>query len=205
VLADAFRTYEMDLAVNAIANALTAGKIENAKLATSSLIKWRNQVLSQEDERKNPKVSPEQKKFIAEKDQFYKAQRQETTKGIANEGQKLQNAELATHLREYLKLPFFKGLPKETLQALGSDIVTTLQKTLQADKTYQTQMKALWGAKTPDREKLLEYHKNAVRKVARDVVSKTVSLRYPSYAKGGSAAGRIAAADAKKSHRRCQG
>jgi high-affinity K+ transport system ATPase subunit B len=54
-------------------------------------------------------------------------------------------------------------------------------------------MKAMWGAKTPDRAKIEEYHKARVDSIAAEIVRSTVQKMYPGYAKGGSAAGRIAA------------
>ena len=73
-----------------------------------------------------------------------------------------------------------------------------LYDTLKADKTYQAQMKALWGAKSPDKAKILEYHTAKVQSLANDIVRRSVQKMYPDHAKGGSAAGRVAAATAKK-------
>jgi hypothetical protein len=58
-------------------------------------------------------------------------------------------------------------------------------------------MKAMWGAKTPDRAKIEEYHKAKVDSMAEDLVRGVVQKMYPGYAKGGAAAGRVAAKAAK--------
>jgi hypothetical protein len=64
---------------------------------------------------------------------------------------------------------------------------------LSADKAYQTQMKAMWGAKNPDRAKILQYHKTKVESMAERIVRTTVQRMYPDHTRGGSAAGRVAA------------
>jgi len=97
-----------------------------------------------------------------------------------------------------LKMPFFKDFPRETLIDLGNGIKERLYSALKADKAYQTQMTAMWKQKTPDRAKMLQYHQAKVDSIAHDVVTKTVQNRYPGYAKGGSAAGKAAAAVIKK-------
>jgi hypothetical protein len=81
---------------------------------------------------------------------------------------------------------------------LGNTIKSELYATLKADQAYQLQMKSMWGAKTPDRAKIEEYHKARVASVARDLVRDVVQKMYPSYASGGAAAGRVAAAAEKK-------
>ena len=58
-------------------------------------------------------------------------------------------------------------------------------------------MKAMWSAKTPDRAKIEEYHSARVDSIASEIVRSVVQRMYPGYARGGAAAGRIAAKDAK--------
>ena len=94
-------------------------------------------------------------------------------------------------------MPFFQGFGRENLMPLGNTIKATLYETLKSDNAYQAQMKSLWAAKTPDRAKIEEYHKARVESIAADIVRNTVQKMYPGYAKGGAAAGRIAAKVAK--------
>ena len=95
-------------------------------------------------------------------------------------------------------MPFFKDFPYETKVDLGNGIKDRLYASLKADKAYQTQMNAMWKQKTPDRAKMLQYHQAKVDSIATDIVTKTIQNRYPGYAKGGSAAGKAAAAVVKK-------
>jgi hypothetical protein len=95
-------------------------------------------------------------------------------------------------------MPFFKDFPRETKVDLGNGIKDRLYSTLKADKAYQIQMKALWGAKSPDKAKIVAYHQTTLKNIAEDIVRTTIQNRYPGYAKGGSAAGKAAAAVVKK-------
>ena len=108
------------------------------------------------------------------------------------------NKLLGADLGPFLKMPFFVGYGKENLIPLGNTIKNNLYTALKADTAYQAQMKAMWGAKTPDRAKIEEYHKARVQSISKDIVRDTVQKMYPGYAKGGAAAGRVAAAAAKK-------
>ena len=155
-----------------------------------------------------PTDTPERKKFLAEKAAFEKTksdsvagERKKVEEGIATECDKHNNVSLGKVLGGFLKLPFFKGWTtdhRETLVDLGNGIKDRLYTALKADKAYQTQMSAMWTQKTPDRAKILQYHQAKVDSIATDIVTKTVQSRYPGYAKGGSAAGKVAAAVEKK-------
>ena len=95
-------------------------------------------------------------------------------------------------------MPYFKDFPYETKVDLGNGIKSNLYAALKADNAYQTQMSAMWKMKTPDRAKMIQYHTAKVDSIAADIVRQTVQNRYPGYAKGGSAAGKAAAAVVKK-------
>jgi hypothetical protein len=58
-------------------------------------------------------------------------------------------------------------------------------------------MKGQWGQKSPDKGKIIDFHRTTLDAIARDIVEQTIKQRYPGYAKGGTAAGRVAAAKAK--------
>ena len=152
-----------------------------------------------------PTDTPERKKFLAEKTAFEqtkaeaaKADRTKFENGVAEECDKHNNVSLGKALGGFLKMPFFKDFPRDTLIDLGNGIKERLYSALKADKTYQTQMTAMWKQKTPDRAKMYQYHQAKVDSIAHDIVTKTVQNRYPGYAKGGSAAGKAAAAVVKK-------
>lgn len=144
------------------------------------------------------KLEAERKKFQEEKNQFKTNQGKEFQTTVAKELDSHNNRTLGTQLKDYLKHPYFKGFPRPSLEDLAGGIKANLFRTLEADKAYQTQMKALWGASSPDRAKISQYHKAKVDSIAAKVVQQTIQQRYPNYAKGGSAAGRIAATDTKK-------
>ena len=152
-----------------------------------------------------PTDTPERKKFLAEKTAFEqtkaeaaKADRSKFESGVAEECDKHNNVSLGKALGGFLKMPFFKDFPRETLIDLGNGIKDRLYSALKADTAYQTQMNAMWKQKTPDRAKMFQYHQAKVDSIAHDIVTKTVQNRYPGYAKGGSAAGKAAAAVVKK-------
>jgi hypothetical protein len=171
-----------------------------------SLSNWYSELEKTAKEKTTTPVdTPERKKFLAEKAAFEKTRTEAATKaretfenGVAEECDKHNNRSLGKSLGGFLKMPFFKDFPRETLVDLGNGIKERLYASLKADKAYQTQMSAMWKQKTPDRAKMIQYHQAKVDSIANDIVTKTIQNRYPGYAKGGSAAGKAAAAVAKK-------
>ncbi len=154
---------------------------------------------------KEPVDSPERKKFLAEKAAFEqtktedaKSKRSEVEKSIATDCDSQNNKSLGKALGPFLRMPFFKDFPYETKVDLGNGIKDRLYSALKADAAYQTQMKTMWAQKTPDRAKIVQYHNAKLESIAADIVRTTIQNRYPGYAKGGSAAGRVAAAAVKK-------
>lgn len=118
--------------------------------------------------------------------------------GVARDCDSYSNKSLGAALKPFLKMPFFKDFPRETLVDLGNGIKERLYAELEKDNAYQVQMKGQWKQKTPDKGKITEFHKTKLDAIANDIVEKTIKQRYPGYAKGGTAAGRVAAATAKK-------
>lgn len=154
---------------------------------------------------KEPVDTPERKKFLAEKEAFEKtktedakSKRTEAEKGIAAECDTQNNKSLGKALGPFLRMSFFKDFPYETKVDLGNGIKDRLYASLKADAAYQTQMKTMWAQKTPDRAKIVQYHNAKIESIAAEIVRTTIQNRYPGYAKGGSAAGRVAAAVVKK-------
>lgn len=166
---------------------------------------WYKGLKTQQESAKNARPDPERikldedrKKFNEEQEKFKTNQTKQFQDSVGKECETYNNQSLGSQLKDYLKMPFFKGFPRETLMDLGNGIKQHLYATLKADKIYQGQMKAMWGAKSPDKTKIVEYHNAKLDSIAADVVRQTVQKRYPGYAKGGAAAGRVAAANAKK-------
>lgn len=214
VVADAMKEVHMDSFVNQFNSALTEknekGEVVPNVAKITSLVKsitdWYTDL--EKDAKKRtatPEDTPERKKLAAERAVFEKSKsdaaaedKKKFENGVAEECDKSNNTSLGAALKPFLKMPFFKDFPRETLVDLGNGIKERLYAALKADQTYQTQMSAMWKAKSPDRAKMVEYHKAKLNTIASDIVRATVQNRYPGYAKGGSAAGRVAAATVKK-------
>jgi hypothetical protein len=197
------------------ATTLEAGKEKDPDALLAALAKVKNVagnfdkwIKSHQEKLKASKaddLSPERVKFNQEREQFKKQQEEfktnqskEFQNAVAQENDKSNNNALGSALADYVKLPFFKSFKDASWKDLAGGLRTNLFASLKSDKAYQTQMKAMWGSKTPDRGKILEYHKSKVNSIAKDIVRRTIETRYPGYAKGGAAAGRVAAAAAKK-------
>jgi hypothetical protein len=156
---------------------------------------------------KEPTVSVEQKKFLEEKAAFEKTKATDAQTKVsewenttAETADKSSNVTLGKALSPFLQMPYFKDFPRESKVDLGNGIKERLYAMLKADKSYQTQMTALWkgGNNEANNAKIQKVHQDWLNDHSVEVVTKTVQQRYPGYAKGGSAAGRVATATAKK-------
>ena len=187
------------------ASAAAVNAVKAAKEIATGLKGWYDDLAAENKKAKESVVSPERKKldedraaFLKQQEDFKTNQTTEFKNSVAKSCESVNNKTLGSELAPFLKMPFFKGFGRENLMPLGNTIKTSLYATLKADNAYQAQMKAMWGAKTPDRAKIEEYHKARVASIAKDIVRDTVQKMYPGYAKGGAAAGRVAAAEEKK-------
>ncbi len=190
--------------MEALNDADPARAVEAAKKIAGGMSDWYKGLEAQSKPKVDP-LSPERKKFDEERAAFQKQQEEFKTNqtkefqtNVAKECEKSNNTLLGKELGPYIKMPFFKSFSRENFIPLGNTIKADLYEDLKADKAYQAQMKAMWGAKTPDRAKITEYHKAKVEAIADRIVRTAVQKMYPGYAKGGSAAGRVAAVEAKK-------
>src|SRR5271157_5584647 len=181
-----------------------AKAVAAAKSITLGMDKWYKGLEAENKKVKEAVVSPERMQlekdraaFLKQQEDFKTNQTTEFKNSVASVCEKSNNTLLGTELRPFLKMPFFVGYGKENLIPLGNTIKQNLYSALKADHAYQAQMKALWSAKTPDRAKIEEYHKARVESIAPDLVRGIVQKMYPGYAKGGAAAGRVAAKTAK--------
>lgn len=166
---------------------------------------WYDGLAAENKQKKEAVVSPERKAldeeraaFLKEQNDFKTNQTTEFKNNVAKVCEKSNNSLLGAELAPFLKMAFFQGYGKENLMPLGTTIKNNLYESLKADAAYQAQMKSMWGSKTPDRAKIEEYHKARVASIAKDIVRDTVQKMYPTYSKGGAAAGRVAAAAVKK-------
>ena len=149
--------------------------------------------------------TPERKKFLEEKTAFEKTKAEDATRrksefenGVAEECEHNNNRVLGKSLTPFLKMAFFKDFPRETKIDLGNGIKSRFYAALKADKVYQSQMDSMWKMKAPDRAKMVAYHNAKLASISDEIVRSTIQNRYPGYARGGSAQGKVAAAAAKK-------
>lgn len=182
-----------------------AAAFAKAKEIAEGANNWYKDLKGKQEAAKTKKVDPDRlkleadrKKFEEDQTKFKTNQTKEFQEKVGNECETYNNQSLGKELKGYLKMPFFKGFPRETLLDLGNGIKQHLYATLKDDKTYQAQMSAMWKSKSPDKGKIVEYHNTKLDTIAADVVRQTIQKRYPGYAKGGAAAGRVAAANTKK-------
>ena len=170
------------------------------EIATDMDSWWKGEKKQQAAAAAPPKddVNPEREKFNKEKADWEAGKKKEFNDNVGKDCEKYNNKALGGHLKGYLNMAFFKEFPRETLIDLGNGIKERLYKTLEGDSIYQKQMKSMWSAKTPDAAKIKEYHNAKLDAIAEKIVRDTIQARYPNYAKGGKAAGRVAAAETKK-------
>jgi hypothetical protein len=206
---EGLETANLPGAINGLAKALSdpdpAKALAAAKEISGDLSNWYKDLGDKNKKSKESIVSPERKALDAERAAFMKEQEtfktnqsEEFKNSVAKSCESVNNKSLGAELGTFLKMPFFKGFGRENLIPLGNTIKSNLYATLKADSAYQAQMKSMWAAKTPDRAKIEEYHKARVQSISAEIVRDTVQRMYPGYAKGGAAAGRVAAATEKK-------
>jgi hypothetical protein len=192
-------------ALKGLSGLLKSGSAENPGLAeqTQSLQTWfdeQSKASASSPKTAAEKLAPEMEKFNKERDAFnkqrtdFESQQVENQRNaIVSEADKGNIRMLGKSLTPFLKMAFFQGLGKPALSELGKDIRSALYNSLTNDKAYQSAMKGFWSQKTPNRDQILQYHNAKVESIADRIVRDTVQLRYPMYAKGGAAAGRVAA------------
>jgi hypothetical protein len=206
---EGLETANLPGAINGLAKALSdpdpAKALAAAKEISGDLSNWYKDLGDKNKKTKEAVVSPERKALDAERAAFMKEQEtfktnqsEEFKNSVAKSCESVNNKSLGVELGTFLKMPFFKGFGRENLMPLGNTIKSNLYATLKADTAYQAQMKSMWSAKQPDRAKIEEYHKARVQSISAEIVRDTVQKMYPGYAKGGAAAGRVAAATEKK-------
>lgn len=191
--------------IDALADPDPAKAVASAKKIAAGVDDWFKGLEAENKKTKDAVVSPERQQlekdradFLKQQETFKTNQTTEFKNSVASACEKSNNTLLGAELKSFLKMPFFVGYGKENLMPLGNTIKSNLFAALKADTAYQAQMKAMWNAKTPDRAKIEEYHKARVQSISKDIVRNTVQSMYPGYAKGGAAAGRVAAAETKK-------
>src|SRR5579885_2957814 len=181
------------------------GSIKTAKALVEDIQAWfgdlKNSVQKQKSTQSDPerlKLLEERAQFAKEKEEFTSKQTKQFQEAVGKEVDTTSAKALGSHLGNLRKTPYFKAFKTENLRPLANTILYNLRQELEKDNAYRTQMKALWGEKTPNKEKILNYHRTKVESIAERIVRETANSMYPDHAKGGSAAGRIAAKNDKQ-------
>jgi len=187
-------------AINAIHSALASGDTAKAQNMLKSIANWYTGLRDEVGEK--GKISKEREAWEKERGskeaESQKAERGKVEHGVAEECERSSNVELGKFLGGFLRLPYFREFPRETKVDLGNGIKSALYAALKADKGYQSQMDSLWKGKTIDRAKMVQVHTAWLQSHGDALVRGVVQNRYPGYARGGSAAGKAAAATDKK-------
>ena len=100
-------------------------------------------------------LKAEREKFELEKKELQTNQTKEFQTGVAKETESASIKKLGNELGPILKSAYFKAFKTENLRPLANQLQLNLREELSKDKAYQLQMKALWGATKPDKQKIL--------------------------------------------------
>jgi hypothetical protein len=187
-------------AINSIYSALAAGDTEKAKATLKSVAAWYTGLRDEVSEKGkiDKALSEREAKLVEKENASQKADRTKQESGVAEECEHSSNIELGKFLGSFLRLPFFKEFSRESKIDIGNGIKERLYAALKADKGYQASMDSLWKGKTIDKSKMVSVHENWLRQNGDALVRNLIQTRYPSYARGGSAAGKAAAQVAAK-------
>ena len=179
-------------AIDGLINAFNAGDKKAMADILNGIVNW-YQGLRKTAGQLAGKPGSEEAAWQTEKRQFEESKVQAAKQEIVGGAQKFSRQTLGTSLKPFLAMPFFKGMPRETLTHLADTIQNNLRVDLSKDKTYQAQVSALMKMKNPDKAKILEYHAAKVQSISDRIVRETIQKIYPGYNRGGSAAGRVTA------------
>lgn len=175
-------------AVQGILKALTdpaKPDVASIKAIAESMSQWYDEQKKQVGERKTNQPDPEREAFERERTQFQSDKQKAFTSEVIAEVNRENNRILGTALKPFLQLPMAKNWTPATKQSLAREIVLTLNEELAADKTYQSQMGALWNAKSPDKGKITNFHRSKVETIGGRIVKQVLENRYPGFTKSG--------------------
>jgi hypothetical protein len=180
-------------AIDGLINAFNAGDKKAMADILNGIVNWYQGLRKTAGQLAGKPGSEGEAAWQTEKRQFEESKVQAAKQEIVGGAQKFNRQTLGTSLKPFLAMPFFKGMPRETLTHLADTIQNNLRVDLSKDKTYQAQVSALMKMKNPDKAKILEYHSAKVQSISDRIVRETIQKIYPGYNRGGSAAGRVVA------------
>ena len=183
---------------NVVANLIQSLQGEQPNVAQAQQIlnqmkEWFDDLGASVDTASKQNLDPERKAFEQERQQFASERQKEFQTGVAAACDSHNNTALGSALKQYLKLPFFKGWSRESLVDLGAGLKQQLYSELGADKAYQTQMDAFFAQKSPDKDKIQRFHQAKVDSMAQRIVKDLLNRRYPGFQKQQGAAAKPAA------------
>jgi hypothetical protein len=199
---DALQSSGFTEAVNSAWQCLAKGDVEGAKSVLKQVGSWftslREEVGS--EAKLNKALSEREEKLQTKEAESQKAERGKVETGVAESCEKSSNQILGKSLGGFLRQPYFREFPYDTKVVIGNQIKEALYAELKADKTYQSQMSVMWKQKSIDKAKMVGIHEAKLQDIGDRIVRSTITKMYPNWAKGGSAAGRVASAVASKAN-----
>lgn len=162
--------------------------INGAKSILSNLNTWFEDLKTSVDSSSKQTLDPERQAFEAERQKFATERQAEFNNGVATDCDKHNNDSLLGALKQYTKLPAFKGWSKDSWVDLGQGLKQQLLSELTQDKTYQAQMDAFFSQKSPDKGKIVAFHQQKVDSMSARIVKQLLERRYPGYNKVGAKA-----------------
>ena len=169
-------------ALNGLVTAFDKEDKAGMKAGLTQFVQWYNGVMKGAVPKEVAADSdPEREAFAKEKTEFETSKTKAFNSEVVAEGSKLANVSIVKAMTPMLQKPFFKGWPKETIQELGKDVRSAVNKHLANDKTYQDQLKVV--VRTGDKGKITKFYNEAVASNAGTIAERIIRSRYPGYAK----------------------
>lgn len=131
--------------------------------------------------KKDPELESRREAFEKERSDFQSQQTKAFQNEVNTDWNRINNVELGTALKPYLKLPFAKNWTDATKKSVANEIMSTFLADLKADKAYQSRMDSLWSEAKPDKAKIIELHEGKTKLIASRVVKDVLDARYPGF------------------------
>jgi hypothetical protein len=157
--------------------------IQEALKTLTGMQQWFEKQKAQVANLDKSKLDPDRQAFEKERTEFQTTKQKEFRASVNTDWNRENNKVLGESLKPYLKLPFAKNWTDGTKQSVAREITSTLLEELTADKPYQSQMDAFWSEKSPDKAKIINFHKSKVAIIGPRIVKQVLENRYPGFQK----------------------
>jgi hypothetical protein len=155
--------------------------VETIKGLVAEMRKWLSGLNKSVKTVKDPELESRRQAFEKEQSDFRSQQSKAFQNEVNTDWNHINNMELGSALKPYLKLPFAKNWTDATKKSVANEIMSTFLADLKGDKAYQMQMDAYWSDAKPDKSKILELHKGKTKLIAARVVKDVLDARYPGF------------------------